>query len=117
MEAKDLRVDNWVSSAFGFVKVSEIRLMECTVRTEDFTVNTCVWTSKLQPIPLTEEILLKCKWQLVKGIYFYINSYFCIDNSGRLYYHGDYTGINIHTVHQLQNLYFALTGKELEINL
>jgi hypothetical protein len=68
-------------------------------------------TSIFDPIPLTPEILEKCDWNDYKK--FCINSYFKIDEVGHLYYCGDFTGINIEHLHQLQNLYFALTGKEL----
>lgn len=63
-----------------------------------------------------KEWLVKFRWQLIKNKTFYINSYFSIDEYGHLYYCGDYTGINLDYVHQLQNLYYALTGEELTIS-
>ncbi len=73
------------------------------------------------PIPLTEEWLIKfgfdykiksdyCKWYLwsketQKGIELYEEDYGYIFNED----------VNIKHVHQLQNLYFALTGEELTI--
>ncbi len=70
---------------------------------------------KAQPIPLTEEWLNKFKWERVNADEFVFrnNNYFSIDSSGRLYYMDDYTAVDIQFVHQLQNLYFALTGEEL----
>ena len=80
----------------------------------------------IEPIPLTEEILLKCGFE--KG---YI-MYFIRICETRCYLRpsyrgGYYYGIcpyielrdckTIQYLHQLQNLYFALTGKELEIKL
>ncbi len=67
------------------------------------------------PITLTPEILEKVDWN--GYVKFHINSYFSIDDVGHFYYRNDYTGINVNHVHQLQNLYFALTGNELTINL
>ena len=83
----------------------------------------------LKPIPLTEEILLKCGFKFKKcgpcGQDQWANldiwSIPCSDtgnfitirgssrNSFILYPYGTY----IHSLHQLQNLYFALTGEEL----
>ena len=69
--------------------------------------------SEAAPIPLTKEWLDRAKLQLVKGDCYYITSYFSVDIEGHLYYSNDYTGINVTTVHNLQNLYYALTGEEL----
>lgn len=71
---------------------------------------------EIYPVSINEERLLEFKWQLIKGIDFCINSDFKIDKYGHLYYHNDYTGINVIYIHQLQNLYFSLVGKELELN-
>ena len=73
-----------------------------------------------KPIPLTEEWLLKFGFENYDSLKFSINDLLVVDLH-------DFTfGVNrfdvcwldnkntIH-VHQLQNLYFALTGKELEI--
>jgi len=68
---------------------------------------------RIYPIPLTEEILLKCGFKIRKD--------------GKLYhdtlslYEADFifnskSGI-IKNLHQLQNLYFALTGQELEVTI
>lgn len=83
------------------------------------------------PIPLTEDILLKCGFELVDKNVFWLNDKFmfvfgenalsmarpdCVGNE-------DYTipmawiKSNIKHLHQLQNLYFALTGEELNVNL
>ena len=71
---------------------------------------------------LTEEILLKCGY--IKEQYAYYDKFnqiylsitgewhfapFCTNDADSL--------IKIKYLHQLQNLYFALTGQELEINL
>ena len=38
-------------------------------------------------------------------------------NEGSLYFEGSYTTVEIKYLHQLQNLYFAICGTELEIKL
>lgn len=63
------------------------------------------------PIPLTPEILEKCLSLPVKMrlIPFRVNDFF--------FYYEDVPLFPVHYVHQLQNLYFALTQTELPITL
>jgi hypothetical protein len=72
----------------------------------------------IEPIPLTEEWLEKFAWYSQRdGNYvFDANNYYSIAPDGSLYFNDAYTSTDIQYVHQLQNLYFALTGTELEIN-
>lgn len=81
-----------------------------------------------KPIRLTEEILFKCgfkdiynkMWLILEGSpnieinksTFQVSVWETINDETE----GIYLN-NIRYLHQLQNLYFALTGKELEINL
>ena len=78
----------------------------------------------VSPIPLTEEILLKCGFEKDYRGYF-VDSYY-----GVVYiykdeydYYLDYNDsgresrARINNLHQLQNLYFALLDEELEIKL
>lgn len=103
MRANELRIGNIVDTAVGIIHVEEIPLKS----------NPLYNSNALHPIPLTKEWLKKVDW---KGyVYLSINTNFSLDDVGHLYYHGDYTGINIQYVHQLQNLYFALTNTELEL--
>lgn len=74
-----------------------------------------------QPIPLTEEWILKfgfiCEesksdvWFHPKHPLFEIRWY--AEYEYQHLWDGSYTGAQIQYVHQLQNLYFALTGEEL----
>lgn len=66
-----------------------------------------------KPIKLDEEWLSKFNWNGYNPLHF--NSNFEIDKQGRLYCNSDYKGVNVNYVHQLQNLYFALTGTELTL--
>lgn len=77
------------------------------------------------PVPLTEEILLKCGFKKINHIGGY--SFWSYDKNKVNFYcdiYDRYTRVggysipnHIIYVHQLQNLYFTLTGKELEITL
>ena len=69
-----------------------------------------------RPIPLTEEWLVKFGFEKLEGwddmYYFQIGNFQVYEYNVSGY---DYDGFNIKHVHQLQNLYFALTNKELTI--
>ena len=83
--------------------------------------------SELSPIPLTEEWLFKFKLKKLKGSFMmYIGDNeleYRINDSELAIWGADGSTeghnfrVKIDYVHQLQNLYFALTGEELEINL
>lgn len=122
MKSNELRVDNWVMSAFGIVKISEIRLMECTVRSEDFYINTSVWTSKLQPVILTEDLLLKSEGtKFATGLIFvdrfslrWLPAYkywYVTDKSTGAYI------TKVEFLHEWQNVIWSLNGEELKIKL
>lgn len=71
--------------------------------------------SSLKPIPLTEEWFLKFGFNEGYSGYYHIG-YFIISVKGQVYFGETEAYIaKIHFVHQLQNLYFALTGEELQI--
>ena len=124
MEANEIRVGNWLNDTRKFNKdtreffhINENGYFKATARH--------IQVAELfDPIPLTEEILLKCGFEYIKELYSYCdkkhNIYisttnefifcpFCTNDSSCL--------IKIKHLHQLQNLYFALTGTELEIKL
>ncbi|MFV0149770.1 hypothetical protein OBJ95_06055 [Empedobacter falsenii] len=69
------------------------------------------------PIELTEEILLKCGFKEIRKGVFKLKDWY-IDLTSKVWkFKREYQDINFKHLHQLQNLYFALTGKELEIEL
>ncbi len=77
----------------------------------------------LKPIPLTEEILLKCGFEKhsVTGWFMGKGRTITIDlKIGLIYINGNIVSKNknlFRYLHQLQNLYFALTNEELTVNL
>ena len=76
-------------------------------RLHDFLYSLYVYAS---PIEITETILLRFGFRKNEVFEIYHNELFT------LWYHGNkigYQNTEIKYVHQLQNLYFALTGKEL----
>lgn len=77
----------------------------------------------LDEIELTDEILLKCGFDkignsgLVGGItYQDANMTLLFGQGDVVYFHVDTRYMPINSLHQLQNLYFILNNKELEIN-
>tara|TARA_R110000772_G_scaffold36098_6_gene86688 strand:+ start:8842 stop:9192 length:351 start_codon:yes stop_codon:yes gene_type:complete len=116
MKASDLRIGNWVN----------LNNKDVQVKCRDITVLE-YWEKKpneksteyFKPIPLTEEWLLKFGFNVKMGSvshnHSYIKDRIIIKNLLRGGFYYDET--NIKHVHQLQNLYHALTQKELSYEL
>jgi hypothetical protein len=78
--------------------------------------------SGYSPIPLSEEILLKAGFEKEDNFWWDIRVKIrLVDNNSTIYITGGELPLimlnNYKYVHQLQNLYFALTNTELQINL
>jgi hypothetical protein len=106
IQAKELRIGNWISYNDASYQIISIFLNGASIGSQIRP------EEDLTPIELTPEILEKCgvikDGQLTFGYLF--------DKEKGLFYYNTPTVI-VKYLHQLQNLYFALTGKELEINL
>jgi hypothetical protein len=77
-------------------------------------------THNLHPIPLTEECMVELGLKITKSksFYFWYSSIFSVEKDTKnfkVYVTGGYCICEIKYVHQLQNLYFALTGQEITI--
>jgi len=111
----ELRIGNWV----------RIRESDTKVQVESYMLNVSE-LSNCQPIPLTPEILEKCGfeihskysfWNFITKNGFAISMWMedkpCagFEIKGVCYWGEGFTEVK--HLHQLQNLYFALTGKEL----
>ena len=121
MKASDLRIGNWIEVFYGsgnklYQQVDFIseNLIECKPN-----LNIYGNTINYKPIPLTEEWLLKLGFSNLKQPN---KRYFKHGKiSGGLFLGANYCNykytniiIDITSVHQLQNLYFAITGEELK---
>jgi hypothetical protein len=114
MKANQLRIGNYIMDGHDVEEVN-YRMIEMLVKNQ----------AEFDPIPLTEEWLLKfgfedCRHNLmalrVNTFEFFFDK---IDKCGvNLYekWEGIFLCGGIKHVHQLQNLYFALTGEELTID-
>jgi hypothetical protein len=78
-------------------------------------------TQDFQPIPLTEEWLLNFGFEYHHDTphpnkvfrKLHTEGFIDLEQIKHYYYGGSFTSVECRYVHQLQNLYFALTGKEL----
>ena len=120
MNANELRIGNLVEY-FGIRELIAIKNHKIKLINEsekgNFIIEWCpIDSSSLKPIPLTEEILLKLGYNKEGSFYRIKNS-----RLADALIHNDGIDINVHGVHlthikylhELQNLYFALTKKEL----
>lgn len=128
IDIKELRINNWIELRYprglAWAQVKKIDASE-KVFTSNRILNSIndIDSDLAEPIPLTEELLLKCGFD---------ENMVLSTIEGEIRYYGD-GDINIggedsctlgmvyiakcKYLHQLQNLYFALTGEELEIHL
>ena len=116
MKATELRLGNWVEQPNdGVTRVTAV-LNDLQIKTETGYVD-----KYCRPIPLTEEWLLKFGFDLdIEDDGFQKGKYkVSVSDEGCLFfiYIGYYPEeiAEFKYVHQLQNLYFALTSEELEI--
>jgi len=138
MNVKEFRIGNCIQiedvylNAFpNLLKRGIIRIVGLggSIRVEDnLGKDTSVVSECIKPVPITKEILLKCGFRAVA---FYENVYekdsvrIHTDttkktNTALFVMHYDNDTIlkkEVSSLHQFQNLYFALIGKELDIDL
>lgn len=138
MKTSELRIGNYVECNGINVIITE--LLSPRPRKPDYFNNvpvvelfygglTNALLSEINPIPLTEEILLKCGFE-INGKYY--RSKYIQDSIKLIYdfnqrvlyfkYKGEFSPMiqiprTIESLHELQNLYHALTGEELEVHL
>jgi len=114
LKASELRIGNWHLGDGNPLQIDAFDIKDLSDDPQD---------DFYQPIPLTEEWLLKFGFDKLpfdrtsleykKDIYRLIGSedkWFCLAVMNFVH-----TKVRVQYVHQLQNLYFALTGEELEM--
>ena len=142
MKANELRIGNIVTDVFyehfkTEIKVDSVNSKGINLEITDdgnwpelsqHFITPVYGFEKLHGIPLTPEILEKCGFLkcinaddavLFKKQYFEIEYMEFASEQNNGFYYDNNTPYELHikSLHQLQNLYFALTGEELEINL
>jgi len=116
MRSNELRIGNWVQCAI--IKIGSLKKGDFhQVEIDDFNYNL---EDYFRPIPLTEEWLIKFGFVREGMLTMRLDKFTCyceeddyIDNF--CLGHIELFDVVPKYVHQLQNLYFALTGKELTI--
>ena len=129
IQPNELRIGNWVYDSKYTQYPMQVVLIGSDYVYLDFEGNEGdVWEcdcKEIVPIPLTEELLAKCmfsEYEFEDDIFLHDEEDVCVQKSGKVYYpysfeNSDTIGTPIRYLHQLQNLFFALTGKELEVKL
>jgi hypothetical protein len=112
MKANELRIGNWVSNYIG---------TQCKVEEWSFNNSykfglSAYSIDRSEPIPLTEEWLIKFGFEKLapKGSIFKLGE-FHVQNFYPIGFYECRNHIKIEHIHQLQNIYFALTGEELSL--
>jgi len=135
MKSTDLRIGNWVkeigSEEFRVGEIDQYGISFILPNCEKVVTSRLMTYSRIKPIPLTEEWLLKFGFE---KIYSLDDSYgpYLMDKIGKYEdseffeyvvsseddSHGgwNYYTKDVKYVHQLQNLFYSLTQTELEIN-
>lgn len=130
IQANELRIGNWLYvygntiNTYQTSKPKQVNiefLKAINVENEERPNGILTW---FNPIPLTPEILEKC------GFEYWTLDHFCKDPNDAYWVHNKMKfainnikwtvqklDVKINYLHQLQNLYFALTGEELLINM
>ena len=121
MKATEVRIGNYVYDTKGEINKINLAAIEYLLRYG--SSGAC----QVKPIPLTEELLRKCGFQqrpIRNDSYSLFLQEFCIyrnEDTCHFELPNEYGGtgsyIEIKYLHQLQNLYFSLTGEELTITL
>lgn len=83
----------------------------------DGHISGCFPFKDLWPIELTEEWLFNLGAEIFPGGGWLLNNRLISYAECRSKFIDQSTSVELNYVHQLQNLYFALTGKELEVKL
>jgi hypothetical protein len=125
MKANEARIGNWIidphRDGIGNEGYDKVGKWDFANHLEDY-----------EPIPLTEEILLKCGFEFyseelgakvfsimipksTSRILISDKGHFTLESEGTFWYMRSYKCPEY--LHQLQNLYFALTNEELNIDL
>src|SRR5690606_5107604 len=121
IQANELRIGNIVMSKInGISKVEQIGSSINPEYVGGRSLEGNYWENSYLPIPLTEEILLKIGFvkDTETSYRWYLGEYFTYDlDDGGFRFEGIWINPIVKYLHQLQNLYFALTNQELVIKL
>jgi hypothetical protein len=120
LNAQELRLGNWVQETNSKGKTFYAKM------NIDFLETLLVEPDIFDPIPLTPEILERCGFVKHEKFDFYKNyialsekfqNNWVVAEFNRIDGQGHLLRVSFSSLHQLQNLYFSLTGQELTVNI
>lgn len=124
IQANELRIGSWVLTKNLYAKVEGIVDSENISIAIDGYNSLNLSINQIKPIKLTEDNIISCGFRHI-GLYdnvyhsdnfrIYLNKKLKIGLL-KLDHDSDQLEIEIRSVHQLQNVYFILTGEELEVS-
>lgn len=110
--AQELRTGNWILVEGKACRVSRIDESGCGTTTKGF-----VAYAEAQPVPITDALLLQTGF--IKDAYGYRSPLLALNQYESVYYlripPGTGFGRAIRYVHQLQNLYYEITGQDYQV--
>lgn len=119
---REVRIDNWIMQRFPNKTPIQVMSINFVNQFGEAVING--WEeSEFEGIPLSSDILEKCGFgiEVIHYRYDFADGCYLLwvkDSEFQICYRGIYaTAAPGKFVHQLQNLYFSLTGEELTVNL
>lgn len=126
IDAKDLKIGNWIFDAEcepHYFQVEEIRKYVGT-QLWAFYRKGSIKAKEVMPIELTPELLIKCGFKkTADGYRLDLEDCYLIGDDEEVWQAREFADIEYtftvgkKYLHQLQNLYYEICGKELEISL
>lgn len=115
IDPRELRIGNLVQDVFGIGEVSCIPNKDLVSLLKDGNIFYRM-SEEVNPIPITEEWLRRLGFvNRDSNVWYRDWIYVLLYDSGLTFVCGS-RHVDFFYVHQLQNLYFALTGEELTLN-
>lgn len=113
--ANELRIGNWVMYS-SKIQVNENKIRECVDHPDRFVPITITeeWLQRFgfeKDEEYDEGGLVDYRWILMNGSLEFVSFWNSEEITG---VNQPQTGVDVEYVHQIQNLYFALTGQELQ---
>ena len=126
MKANEVRLNNYVIYDNEVYQIDTIAEVFPTLKTDKFGIGVVDWNN-IKPIPLTEEWLIKFGFIKINNDFYIkrinnIDGFKLLPTTSNGLHNGMYVMCNysdhsviINNVHHLQNLFFAITQKELTL--
>ena len=121
LSAKDLRIGNYVYVFSVIGKVVEIKKNQILVLSDSLVNKKIVEYNYeigfINSIPITNDLLFKAGAKYINEYWYEFYTYGIIKHKSFIEFYscvkGDYICNSVKYLHELQNLYFALTGEDL----